>query len=94
MASVGTIYIARQLVSAAALKLYVLVGAVWALGRLVWVERVFENFAQVGVGNALHFVAEALLHTEVAVQLTVAIVLLMAAWFARDIVHLETPRYQ
>lgn len=88
MASVGAIYTARQLVSATALKLYVCVGALWALGRLVFVEQVFSNWANVGVGGTLNFVASAVLNAEVAVQVTFALVIGAGLWLVRDLLQL------
>lgn len=91
MASVGVVYAARQLVSATALKLYVCVFALGALGRLVWVERVFSNWANVGVGGSLDFIAAALLNAEVAVQLVFAALVVAGLWLVRDLTRLTNP---
>jgi hypothetical protein len=85
MASVGAVYIARSLVGVTALKLYVALAALWTLGRLVWVERVFENFTSVGAGGTLHFLASAVLNTELAVQVTLALFLGAGLWLLRDL---------
>ena len=94
MASVGTIYVARQLVSATALKLYVCAAALWTLGRLVFVEQVFANWAHTGVGNSLNFVASAILSAELAVQATLALLLVAGLWFVRDLVSLKSYKGQ
>lgn len=83
MASVGAIYLARKAVGPTALKLYVLVAALWTLGRLVWVERVWENFA--ATGDTLNFLVSAVLNTEASVQLTLALFVLAGAWLLRDL---------
>ncbi|MEK7068378.1 MAG: hypothetical protein AAB964_01030 [Patescibacteria group bacterium] len=91
MASVGAIYVARQLVSATALKLYVIVMALWALGRLVWVERVFENLSGVGVGGTFNFIAAAVFNAEVAVQATFALLIVAGLWLIRDLTRTSLP---
>lgn len=73
MASVGVIYVARQLVSRTALKLYVCVATLWGIGQLVWVARVFENLSHVGINGFVHFVTVALLNTDILVQAALVI---------------------
>ncbi|MCC7500795.1 hypothetical protein IT396_03285 [Candidatus Nomurabacteria bacterium] len=93
MASVGTIYIARQLVSGTALRIYVCLIALGLLARLVWVERVVENFMQSGVGNAHNFIASAVLNTELPVQIAFAALVIAGAWVSRDLARLSySPR--
>ncbi len=73
MASVGVIYTARKLVSRTAIELYVLAASTIALWQLVWVHKVFDNFFAVernGMGSTLNYVATAVGHTNLAVQLT------------------------
>jgi len=82
MASVGVIYTARSLVGPVALKVYVLALSLWSIGRLVWVSKVFDNFAIVskgGIESLALFGLSALTHTTVIVQfaLIVAIVALV-----------------
>lgn len=89
MASVGAIYIARQLTSTTALKLYVAVISLWGLARLVWVERVFENLSQAGVGGAFNLFLDAILTTDILVQLTLAALVVAGAWFIRDLTHVS-----
>jgi hypothetical protein len=71
MASVATVYTVRALLSRTALKLYVCAASLWGIGQLVWVSRVFENFQQ--AGNTLQFIAAAVLHTEIMVQLVLLV---------------------
>jgi len=73
MASVGVIYATRQLISATALKLYVFAVAVYALVQLTWVHKVFANWAHVGLAGSWQFVTYALLHTHLAVQVTLVV---------------------
>jgi hypothetical protein len=78
MASVGVMYAARTLTGSTALKLYVLILSIWAVGRLVWVSKVFTNFFGIenhGLGAIINFAVIALehAHTGVLVALLVAL---------------------
>lgn len=93
MASVGVIYAGRQLLSAAAIKLYVCAAAAWGLVQLVWVHRVFENWQQVGLGGTWRFLTYALLHTSLPVQLTLLVLAVAAVSLVRDLFRgLSGPR--
>ena len=85
MASVGVIYTARQLVSTMALKLYVLVAGLYALVQLTWVHRVFQNWQTVGLSHTWQFASYAVLHTQLAVQLTLAVIAVAGLWFMADL---------
>lgn len=78
MAGVGTVYAARQLLSATALKLYVCALSLYGIGRLVWVSHVFENWASVGLQGSLQFVTSAVLNTHLPVQLTLMVLMVAA----------------
>ncbi|MSR70548.1 hypothetical protein EXS62_00705 [Candidatus Kaiserbacteria bacterium] len=73
MASVATVYTARQLVSSTALKLYVCALSLYGLVQLVWVHRVFDNMARVGLDGLGTFALSAVTHTSTLVQLTLAV---------------------
>jgi len=75
MAGVGVIYAVRQLVSATALKLYICVASLYGLVQLVWVHRVFENWAHVGLQGTAQFITSAVLNTHLPVQLTLAVLM-------------------
>ena len=92
MASVGTIYAARQLVSATALKLYVCAASLLALWQLTWVHRVWENLVEVGWGNAAQFMLSAVLTTELWVQLALLALIFAGVSLVRDISRLSAPR--
>ncbi len=92
MASVSAIYITRQLVGTTALKLYIFLAALWTLGRLVFVEQVFANWANVGVGGTATFVSAAVLNAEAAVQVTFALLVVAGLWLVRDLVRLTAAR--
>lgn len=94
MAGVGSIYIARQLVSATALKLYVCVLALYGIGRLVWVSRVFENWANVGLQGTVSFVTQAVLHTHLPVQIALVVLFVAGLGLLYDLVRLATPERQ
>lgn len=87
MAAVAAIYAARLLLSATALKLYILLAALFAVAKLVWVAKVFENLAVVersGVAAAGNFMLEALAHAHPGVQVTLFVaVLAFASLFFR-----------
>ncbi len=93
MAGVGVIYTARQMASMTALKLYVCVLSLYGIGRLVWVSRVFENWAHVGLQGTAQFVTSAILNTHLPVQLAVLALMFAAASLFLDLVHsIVTPR--
>lgn len=81
MGSVAAIYAVKSLLSGTALKVYALVASVWALGALVWVAHIEQNFLSVTRGGVLavgNFVLSAFAHT----SLTVQAVTLVAAFAA------------
>jgi hypothetical protein len=86
MGAVALIYTARALLSATALKLYVLLASVWAVAKLVWVARVLQNLATVeksGIASVLNFMLEAVTHAHPGVQVTlfVAALALISLFF-------------
>ena len=90
MASVGTIYLARTLTGLTALKVYALILSIWAVGRLVWVSKVLDNFFTVekhGLGSISTYVLYAVEHTHVAVQLTLLIAAVAFVSLAIDAVR-------
>lgn len=98
MANVGVIYSARQLLGPTALKLYVLVAAMLAIWRLVWVTRVLQNFAAVeknGLASMANYLVYAVLHTHPAVQITLAIAAVAFVLLLADLVRsATTPKRQ
>lgn len=91
MASVGAVYTARRLVSASALKLYVCVAALYGLGQLVWVSRVFENLGRVGLEHAAQFMVSAVLSTDFLVQATFVVLLVAGFSLVRDLLRAPAP---
>ena len=87
MASVGTVYVARQALSATALKLYVCALSLYGLVQLVWVHRVWENLAQVGWSHAAAFLVEAVLNTELLVQLALIALVVAGIGLVRDLLR-------
>lgn len=95
MASVGIIYTAYLLVSGTALKVYALVLSGWTLVQLTWVHKVFENWAHVGLSGTPQFVTYAVMHAHLAVQLTLAVLLVAGVLLVRDMARsLAEPRLQ
>ncbi len=87
MASVGVIYTARAVLSPLALKLYAALGASVALWQLTWVHRVFENWANVGLSGSAQFVAHAVAHTHLSVQVTLLVLAAAGLALAWDFVR-------
>lgn len=84
MASVGTIYLGRKLISATALKLYTLVVAAYALVQFTWVHKVFSNWAHVGLAGSWQFVTYAVLHTHLPVQIALVVLAVAGISLVRD----------
>jgi hypothetical protein len=91
MASVAVVSLTRRLLSATALKLYISVVALYGLGQLVWVQRVFENLERVGLSGALNFMVSAVLHTDFLVQAALVVFVAALASLMRDL--LMRPSY-
>jgi hypothetical protein len=90
MASVALIYAARVLFGATALKLYVLLFAVWGIGKLVWVSKIVENLSTVeksGLASVGNFVLAALEHASTSVQLVLLVALVAAFSLVFDAVR-------
>lgn len=92
MASVGTIYTARKLMSASAFKLYMMVAALYGLAQLVWVSRVFENLSRVGLEHAAQFMLSAVMNTDFLVQTTLLVFLVAGLSLVRDLVKNAPPQ--
>jgi hypothetical protein len=93
MAAVGTTYMARQLVSATAIKLYVCALALFALARLVWVERVFANLSEASVGHVAQFILSAVINTDVLVQVALLALVVTGLSLMRDLLRTIPSRY-
>ncbi len=94
MGSVAAIHAGRGLTSMTALKFYILVLAVWGIGRLVWVAHVVQNFYTVehkGLRSLAYYVAYALEHTHLAVQVTLFIAAVAAVSLLLDVSRSLTP---
>ena len=87
MASIVVIHAVRQLVSATALKAYGLLVAFIGTASFVSVGSVVQNFFNVGLSGAGHFIVYALLHTAGAVQVLSLAVFVFALLLARDIIR-------
>jgi hypothetical protein len=96
MASVAVIYAVRKLAGMTALKIYALVLSVFAIGKLVWVSKVLDNFFMVekhGLGAMSNYLLAALEHTNVAVQLTLLVAALVFVSLLVDFVKsVSAPR--
>ncbi|HEV8666420.1 MAG TPA: hypothetical protein VN665_01050 [Candidatus Paceibacterota bacterium] len=96
MANVGVIYTTRRVFSATMLELYVLVLAILAIWRLVWVTRVLQNFSIVeknGLISIGNYAVYAVLHTHPLVQVTLAIAAIAFVMLVADIFRsATTPR--
>jgi hypothetical protein len=96
MANVGIIYTARKVFSPTALKLYVFALSALALWKLVWVTRIEQNLLQVMNGGAVavwNYGIYALLHTNLVVQITLAIAAVAFVGLMVDVLRsASTPR--
>lgn len=96
MANVGVIYTTKRVFAPTMLKLYVLVLSALALWKLVWVTRIEQNFLQVMNGGAAavwNYAANAILHTNFVVQITLTIAAVAFVLLALDVVRsVATPR--
>jgi hypothetical protein len=73
MASVATLYAARQLMSLSAFKVYALVASGIALWQFTWVHKVLGNWAHVGLSGTWSYLSFAILHTHLPVQIALAV---------------------
>ncbi len=87
MASVAVIHTARMFISATALKVYAFGAAAYALVQLTWVHKVFANWAHVGLAGTGQFVTYAVLHTHLAVQVTLIALAVIGISLLRDAVR-------
>lgn len=85
MASVAVIHTARTLFGATALKLYVCAASLFGIASLVWVSKVFENMAQVGLSGLGRFALAAFANTDTAVQLMFVAGAVSLIWLFLDI---------
>lgn len=90
MASVATIYTVRTLISGTALKLYASLAALYGLGQLVWVSRVFENLGRVGIEHTGTFALSALVNTDFYVQATLLVLVVAGLSLVRDMIRLPS----
>lgn len=85
MRRVRTIHAVRPFTSSTALALALAFGALWGIGRQVWVARVLENMPSLAdVGATLRFAYAAFAHTDFIVQVLSVVVLGAALWLVRD----------
>lgn len=95
MRRVHTVHALKPLVSIGTLAVVVLVAALWAIGREVWVARVLEN-APHNISALPHFYLAAFSHTRLVVQIlsaaTLAALILLARETARFVSNLAVLR--
>ena len=85
MRRVRTIHTVRPFTSMTALSAFLLLGALWGIGRQVWVAQVFQNMPSLAdVGAVTRFAVAAFIHTEFLVQALTVVVLMAVAWIVRD----------
>ena len=85
MRRVRTIHTLRPLVSTTALSAFLLLGALWGIGREVWVARVFENMPSLSDAAVLsRFMLSAFLHTDFLVQALSVLAIAAFVWLVSD----------
>jgi hypothetical protein len=87
MRRVRTAHFMRPFTGGSLLAFAVFAFALWALGREVWVARVFSNGPQDLLGHA-QYLAYAFEHTRVAVQALCVAAFFAMLWFFRDLFRL------
>lgn len=89
MRRVYIMYALRPLVSAGALAVLVLTGALWGIGREVWVAHVLNNMPKFTQVTALsRFWVYAFLHTHIIVQVLVLMSVFAIVYLAHTIARL------
>ncbi len=89
MRRVYIVYALRPIVSAGALAVLVLAGALWGIGREVWVAHVLNNMPQFTHFYALsQFWVYAFLHTHMIVQVLVLMSIFAIVYLARTMARL------
>lgn len=85
-----------RLIARMGLSLVVFAGSLYAIGREVWVARVFQNMPSLtDAPAALSFFLSAFIETHVIVQVTLLVSLAAMMWLAREVlrvVHVNTIR--
>jgi microsomal dipeptidase-like Zn-dependent dipeptidase len=84
MASVGIIYTGRKLLGATALKVYGLTTVGYVLVQLIWVHKIFENWAHVGLAGTWQFLTYAVFHTHLSVQIALGVFAVLGLSLLRD----------
>ena len=85
MRRVRTIHTLRPLVSTTAFSAFLFLGALWGIGREVWVARVFENMPSLSDAAALsRFALSAFLHTDFLVQALSVLAIAAFVWLVSD----------
>lgn len=86
MQRVYTIHALRKSMPMMAASALLLVLALWALGREVWVAQVFANMPSLfNVPAIARFFASAFMHTDLAVQLFSVLALGAVIWLGRSL---------
>ncbi len=97
MAGVAVVYTARKLASRRAVEWYALAASAVALWQLVWIHKVFENFATIeknGLGSIATYLFVAVTHTHLAVQLTLAVAAVAFVFLVVDTARSVSPTGQ
>lgn len=85
MRRVRTIHVMRPLMSTTAFSTLLLLGALWGIGRQVWVARVFENLSfTTDLATFTNFLVSAFTQTEFVVQALTVLALAAFVWIIRD----------
>lgn len=88
MAGVGTVYVARKLVSRTALECYALFLCAFSITLFVSLPHVFLNFESItasGLPGIVGFILSAVLGTKLVVQLTLVVGTVALLALARDV---------
>ena len=85
MRRIYLIWCVRQIFTPITLKLFILLGLSFQVGRYISLENIFVNMQSYSISGLYQFFASAFLNTELTVQATIFVGGILAIFLARDI---------
>ncbi len=94
MKRIYIIYVLRPLVSTGTISAFVLMTALWGIGKEVWVAHVFSNMPQLtNITAFTQFWTYAFLHTHFVVQALTIMAVIAIVYFASSVSKLITSTF-
>jgi len=85
MRRIYLIWCVRQVFTPVTLKLFILSGLIFQVGRYISLENIFVNIHSDSMAGLYYFFSSAFLNTELIVQVTIFVGSILAIFLARDI---------